>query len=124
MRLLRAMLIAFLAISIPLPAMAAAFGAPPCLEMSAGETPEAEPAVADDGQVSDTGQQNECGCEQCDDCAACDAPCATGGTATFNNTPIAFNLPPLPGPRATTLRTRALPAHPEDLIRPPSLIQS
>ena len=122
MTLLRAMLIAFLAISIPLPATAAAFGAPPCLEMSADVMAEAEAATRE--QVSGAGQQNECGCEHCDDCAACAAPCATGGTATFNNRPTAFALPPLQGPRATTLRTRALPAYPEDLIRPPSLIQS
>jgi len=123
MTLLRAILIAFLAISIPLPATAAAFGAPPCMEMSADVMAETEAATGHE-QVSDAGQQNECGCEQCDDCAACDAPCATGGTATFNNTPIAFALPPLQGPRAATLRTRALPAHPEDLIRPPSPSQS
>ena len=123
MTLLRAMLIAFLAISMTLPATAAAFGVPPCMEVSAEKTTGLG-AAAGDEQTSDTAQQNECGCEQCDACAACDAPCATGGTATFNDTPLVFTLPLPQAARAMALRTRTLPAHPEDLIRPPSLIQS
>ena len=124
MRTLRVILIAVLAVAIPLPATAAAFGAPPCMEMSAAETSAAESAVADQTQMSEAEQEDECGCGQCDNCAACDAPCATGGTATLNKASQAFNLLPLQSPRTTALRARALPAHPEDLIRPPSLIQS
>jgi hypothetical protein len=86
-------------------------------EVMTAATPHAE-AVGGDAQ------HDQCNCGQCEDCVACDAPCATGCNAAFNKTAAALAAAPSQVSRETKLKARVRPPHPEDLIRPPILIQS
>lgn len=116
------MVIAVLAISIPLPATAAAFGAPPCLQSPAGAAMQAG-SVATAAKPGAVEAREACGCHKCRDCVSCEAPCAIGAAAAFNSQPPMFT------PRArwiprVVLAATALPSHPETPFRPPALLQS
>jgi len=122
MKQLRAILIVILAISIPLPSLAAAFGAPCEMMQEMQSSAQSYSMEQDSDHIAAQSPQekmDDCCCGDKLDCLNCDAPCATSSVATFNKLqflPVVQGVSTHPAP---LLAEHTLAPHPEELIRPP-----